>query len=46
MSPRAQLAVPVLLQPHKPVLVRVQFGHVGVVMVLFEPLQEQTLLTQ
>lgn len=37
MSPRPQLAVPVLLQTYEPVLVRVLFGDVRVVMVFFNP---------
>lgn len=46
VSPRPQLAVPVLLQTYKPVLIRVLFGDVRVVMVFFDPFKEQALLTQ
>lgn len=46
MCPRPQLAVPVLLQAHKPVLIRVLFGDIRVVMVLLDPLKEQALLAQ
>lgn len=46
VSPRPQLAVPILLQTNKPVLIRVLFGDVRVVMVFFDPFKEQALLTQ
>lgn len=46
VCPRPQLAVPVLLQTHKPVLIRVLFGDIRVVMVLLDPLKEQALLAQ
>lgn len=46
VSPRPQLAAPVLLQAYKPVLIRVLFGDVRVVMVFFDPFKEQALLAQ
>lgn len=46
VSPRPQLAVPVLLQTYKPVLICVLFGGVRVVMIFFDPFKEQALLTQ
>lgn len=44
VSPGAQFGLPVLLQSHVPALVLVLLRHVGVVVVLLQPLQEVTLI--
>lgn len=44
VSPGAQFGLPVLLQGHVPALVLMLLRHVGVVMVLLQPLQEITLI--
>lgn len=44
VSPRTAFAASVLLETYKPILFGVLLGCVGVVMVFFQPFQEQTFL--
>lgn len=45
VSPRTAFAASILLEAHKPILLCMLLGYVGVVMVLLQPFQEQAFLT-